>query len=156
MLQSEIKRCSIYCSVQFCIDLPPPNMTKMFPFSPRSLRTVFRSRHVKLIWEDVRVEFQKNTSSVLALTSSRAFCSASHFFFLNNDAFQLQDKGVLDMCQAEFIMAAIGGERNFTTFPSFDADTSSSWFRYLANNSKSKSISHVCINLCKFRSDSAV
>lgn len=38
------------------------------------------------------------------------------------------------MCQVEFIMAAIGGERNFTTFPSFDADTSSSWFGYLVNN----------------------
>lgn len=76
----------------------------------------------------------ENTSSVLALTSSQAFHSAPHFFFQNNDAFQLKDKGVLDMCQVEFIMAAIGGERNFTTFPSFDADTSSSWFGYLVNN----------------------
>lgn len=38
------------------------------------------------------------------------------------------------MCQVEFIMAAIGGERNFTTFTSFDADTSFSWLGYLVNN----------------------
>lgn len=38
------------------------------------------------------------------------------------------------MCQEEFIMAAIGGERNFTTFTSFDADTSFSWLGYLVNN----------------------
>lgn len=48
------------------------------------------------------------------------------------------------MCQVEFIMAAIGGERNFTTFPSFDADTSSSWFGYLVNKA---STAHVHTHL---------
>lgn len=90
------------------------------------------ARQIDMRWCSCWVS--KNTSSVLVLTSSQAFHSAPHFFFQNNDVFELKDKGVLDMCQVEFIMAAIGGERNFTTFPSFDADTSSSWFGYLVNN----------------------
>ncbi len=103
----------------------------------------------------------KNASSVLALTSSQAFHSAPHFFFQNNDSFQLKDKGVLDMCQVEFIMAVIGGERNFTTFPSFDADTSSSWFGYLVNNASLSlclCVWHMCTHSCPntFSCDSAI